>query len=246
MNNYCVYKHTAPSGRAYIGISKNPTKRWNMGNGYRYNPYFWRCIQKYGWDNITHEILFVGLSLDDAKAKEVELIAEFRTNEREFGYNISGGGDGLTAEESRRKMSQSRIGNTNCVGRKISEESKEKISLSLKEYYSTHNPYFLGKHHKPETIEKLKSRVFTEETRRRMRHKHQNVSGANNPSARAVVCLAMDGTLVKVYSFAKQAADEIGADLSSIIKCCRGKMKSCKGFQWRYQEPGVFGWSEQP
>ena len=244
MDAYSVYKHTAPSGRVYIGVSKNPEKRWNRGRGYMYNPYFWRCIQKYGWDNIKHEILFSGISLESAKAKEVELIAEFRANEREFGYNISGGGDGLTAEESREKMSRARMGNKNSVGRKISQEVREKISSSLKKYYSSHNQYFLGKHHKAETIDKLKARVFTEETRRKMRRNHKNVTGANNPSARSVECLAMDGTLVKVYSFAKQAADDIGADLSSIIKCCRGKQKSCKGLRWRYREPSVFGWRE--
>ena len=230
MDNYCVYKHTAPSGRVYIGISIDPEKRWNSGKGYRANPYFWRSIQKYGWDNIKHEILFSGLCLADAKAKEVELIAQFKSNEREFGYNISGGGDGLVADESRMKMSLSRRGNNNCLGRVLCQESKNRISSSLKKYYSEHEQYFKGKHHKPETIEKLKSRVFTEETRRKMRENHHSVSGANNPSARPILCLTMDGTFVKAYSFAKQAARELNADLSSIIKCCRGKKKSCHGF----------------
>lgn len=36
------------------------------------------------------------------------------------------------SEESRRKMSVSRIGNKNCVGRKYSDETKKKLSESLK------------------------------------------------------------------------------------------------------------------
>lgn len=32
MNNYCVYKHTSPSGKVYVGITKlKPKYRWNNG-----------------------------------------------------------------------------------------------------------------------------------------------------------------------------------------------------------------------
>lgn len=32
MNNYCVYKHTSPSGKVYAGITKlKPKYRWNNG-----------------------------------------------------------------------------------------------------------------------------------------------------------------------------------------------------------------------
>lgn len=30
-NQYCVYKHTSPSGKCYIGITRqNPIKRWGQ------------------------------------------------------------------------------------------------------------------------------------------------------------------------------------------------------------------------
>lgn len=62
-NKYCVYKHTAPDGRVYIGITGNDPKiRWSSGSGYRNNTYFTRCIKKYGWTNFKHEILFDKLS----------------------------------------------------------------------------------------------------------------------------------------------------------------------------------------
>lgn len=35
---YTVYKHTTPSGKVYIGITKQkPWQRWNNGNGYKNN-----------------------------------------------------------------------------------------------------------------------------------------------------------------------------------------------------------------
>ena len=48
-NTYCVYKHTSPSNKVYIGITKrNPLTRWNAGFGYKTQVYFWRAIVKYG------------------------------------------------------------------------------------------------------------------------------------------------------------------------------------------------------
>ena len=135
--------HRSPSNKVYIGISCAPVKRWNNGKGYKYNPYFWRCIQKYGWENIEHIILYEGLSLDEAKKKEVELVCQYRSNDRLYGYNISGGGDGLVSEESRIKMSKSRKGNNYCVGRILKQDTKKRISDSLREYYSSHTPTFL-------------------------------------------------------------------------------------------------------
>lgn len=75
MNDYCVYRHTAPDGRMYIGIAREPVKvRWSNGKGYKDNPYFWECIESVGWDNIEHEIVVSGLDSWDARKLESELI----------------------------------------------------------------------------------------------------------------------------------------------------------------------------
>lgn len=94
-----VYMHIAPNNKKYIGITSQtqPEKRWGK-NGYYYqsSTLFWRAIQKYGWDNITHKILFSDLSGEEAKAKEIELIKRYQSNNTKFGYNITAGGDGAT------------------------------------------------------------------------------------------------------------------------------------------------------
>lgn len=70
-NNFCVYKHTSPSGKVYIGItSMNPLKRWKHGKGYIDCTAFNRAIEKYGWDNITHEILLSDLTKEEACEEE--------------------------------------------------------------------------------------------------------------------------------------------------------------------------------
>jgi hypothetical protein len=90
---YCVYKHVAPNGKIYIGITSiNPLRRWNGGYGYYQNMLFWPDIIRYGWNNITHEILFDNLTKEEACEKEIKLIALYKSNNPEYGYNISAGG----------------------------------------------------------------------------------------------------------------------------------------------------------
>ena len=56
MMNYCVYLHTSPTNKYYVGITKqNPLKRWANGRGYCKNKHFYKAILKYGWDNFQHE-----------------------------------------------------------------------------------------------------------------------------------------------------------------------------------------------
>lgn len=110
--NYCVYKHTSPSGKVYIGITgQTPERRWQGGMGYRRNEYFLRAILKYGWENFSHEILHSGLTREEACAAEVALIAAYRSNEKARGYNITSGGDLFKhSPESIKKMSANRKG----------------------------------------------------------------------------------------------------------------------------------------
>ena len=66
---YTVYRHTSPSGKIYIGITKhlNVKIRWCNGSSYVGCPIFYKAILKYGWDNIKHEILFNNLTKERAK-----------------------------------------------------------------------------------------------------------------------------------------------------------------------------------
>lgn len=92
---YFVYMHTSPNNKRYVGITSytNPKRRWKGGYGYHKNDYFYRAIQKYGWDNFKHEILASGLSKEDACKMEIELIEKYKTRHPEFGYNYSKGGE---------------------------------------------------------------------------------------------------------------------------------------------------------
>lgn len=90
---YKVYKHTnLQNGKIYIGITRqDPERRWQNGHGYN-GTYFGNAIAKYGWDNFSHEILFTGLTKEDACDIERMLIAKHHSNDNTKGYNICDGG----------------------------------------------------------------------------------------------------------------------------------------------------------
>lgn len=117
---FCVYKHTCPNGKVYIGITcQNPIKRWKGGSGYQNNKHFYSAILKYGWDNIKHEILLDSLAEQEAKDVEISLIAKHQSNDREFGYNNTCGGDGVNGyihdEITKTKMKKARRKNQHSV-----------------------------------------------------------------------------------------------------------------------------------
>ena len=78
----------------YFGITRNkPEKRWNKGKGYFNNEHFTRAIKKYGWDEgFSHEIILSGLTEKEASEKEKFYIRKYKTNNRDYGYNIAVGG----------------------------------------------------------------------------------------------------------------------------------------------------------
>ena len=93
-------------------------------------PYFWNAIEKYGWDNFSHEVVASGLTKEEACELEIRLVAENKTQDRNFGYNILEGGTAPSIpEEVRQKMSVSMMGNKSGLGHPCSEEKKKKITV---------------------------------------------------------------------------------------------------------------------
>ena len=97
MRQYTVYCHTSPSGKRYIGItSTDVSYRWRGGlGGYSHNAHFLRAIKQYGWENFNHEIICCGLTREEAEQKEIELIKQFNTTDKRYGYNLDNGGNGV-------------------------------------------------------------------------------------------------------------------------------------------------------
>lgn len=229
---WCVYIHTSPSGKKYIGItSQNPQKRWQNGKGYlrkkdgiKYDqPAMARAVIKYSdWKNQwKHEILFSGLSEESAKHIEQDLIDEYKTTDSRYGYNITHGGDGHVGqsptEETRKKISESvkKSMTQDIIEQKreealcrppMSEKTKKKISNA-----NSGNKHPLwGKHHSKETREKMSIARIGKYT------------GSNSPNSKPVYCFELNEYFVS----ATEAGIIYGINCSNISACCRGDIKS--------------------
>lgn len=136
MNNICIYKHTSPSGKVYIGQTcKKPEHRWENGKGYEGCTLFFSAIQKYGWNNIQHEILFTGLDQLNADIIEEDLIYYYKQIGKS--YNLATGGKvnrgWKHSDETKEKMRLNNLGENNPnYGKSPSKETREKISKALK------------------------------------------------------------------------------------------------------------------
>ena len=156
--SWTVYRHITPSGKSYIGItSKKPEYRWKNGRGYNPKFPFGKAIEKYGWENIRHEILDTNIDEFEAKCLEEYYIFSYRTYVGFSdcnGYNLTLGGDGQVGweptEESRIKNSEAHKGKTPWIkGKHHTDETRRKMSNSQKG-----NSHHKGHHHSDETRRK--------------------------------------------------------------------------------------------
>lgn len=105
---YYVYIHTVPNGKKYVGMTKNTKKRWEgYGKRYKSNQGFFNDILRYGWDNISHEIVFTNSKYNEAVEEETKQILKYETTNSNKGYNILEGVYGTKPQQVREKISKS-------------------------------------------------------------------------------------------------------------------------------------------
>ena len=213
---YCVYKHTAPNGKVYIGITKrNPIKRWEGGNGYKYNRHFYSAILKYGWDNFSHEILLTDLTKEEAEIEEIRLISEYRSADPACGYNLRLGGS--LAGFNERTIEKMRASH---LGYKMPEEQRRKIGEAAKGRKPTRG--MLGHFHSDET--KLKMSIAAKGKPK------PHMAGKGNPRARAVV----NCDTGECFDTIQSASVKYGCNRVGITRCCEMRQETCGGYRWAY------------
>lgn len=140
------------NNKIYVGKSKDPEKRWRrhktIANGGKekhksHYSLIHSAIDKYGFDNFTFYVIEVFDTNQDALEGEQFWIEYFRSWIKEYGYNLTMGGDGAKIGNKNRlgsKMSDKQKIIMSRAGVKLTNEHKLKISNKLK--------YFKYKNHK--------------------------------------------------------------------------------------------------
>ena len=155
------------------------------------------------------------------------------------------------SEETRRKISEAKIGEKNPnFGKHLSEETRNKISEAktgiifteeqkkkLSEAKTGENNPMFGKHLSEETRRKISEAntgiIFTEEHRKKM---SQANKGKIYAPTKSVIQYSKDGEFIAEYNSVMEASRYTGCDNSIICKCCKGTRKSAGGFIWKYKE----------
>lgn len=128
INGYVIYVHQSPSGKVYIGKTKQkPIDRWGY-NGINYfynrNTKFANAIRKYGWDNFKHYIIAKNLTITQANWIEKSLI-HYHRDVLNNCYNLADGGEGNGHSPTKEMREKLRKINT---GKVLSDLTKSKIS----------------------------------------------------------------------------------------------------------------------
>lgn len=107
---WTVYAHINKiNHKAYFGITKQSlSRRFRNGEGYNHCPVFLNAISKYGWDNFEHIVLVDNISQKEAIEWEKWLIKRYKTQDRQFGYNISPGGETVVDSELLSQLNKKR------------------------------------------------------------------------------------------------------------------------------------------
>jgi group I intron endonuclease len=137
-----IYKITnVKNGKIYIGKTIHSLSiRWsqhcNDSRTKQKCKYLSRAIEKYGTISFRIDPLLI-VREEDLDYYETECIRVFNSTNPNIGYNLMSGGQGGRPNAiARAHMSASQKGNRNCVGRKLSEETKDKIGSSHRGKYT--------------------------------------------------------------------------------------------------------------
>lgn len=239
-NNYCVYKHTTPSGKVYIGITgRDPETRWRGGKGYRnQNFHFENAIKKYGWEHIKHEIIANCLSKQEAREMEKFFIQVFKSYDSRYGYNKTMGGETCAIIIERSVIQYDLEGNyiqryqSLTEASLMSNTSISRISDCANGKRFSSNGYIWLFEDDSEKQKHLKEKVNEK------RHPSLMCGGANH-QARPIEQYDLDGKYMATYPSAQTAADKLGIDYSSIKSAANKKKKkhvSSGGYIWIHSD----------
>jgi hypothetical protein len=96
LDGYWIYTHTTPDGCVYVGMSgtKHTYDRWQSGSYLKTG--LGPDIEKWGWDNIKHEIIKDGLTKEEA----LEMEEEIRLFCEKNGVSLNKNRTGMVIEKS--------------------------------------------------------------------------------------------------------------------------------------------------
>lgn len=228
---YCA--HNIINDKVYIGYTQqglNNRKKTHYSkakNNNTSNNYFHLALIKYKRDDFKWYIIYENDNLDKLKEMEKHYISEFNSNNRDFGYNLTNGGeqcyfnDEVKLKISKKAIERNLNGSNNpFFGKKHSEETKQKLSETRKGI--CYNP---GYKHSEQTKQKL-SKIRKEITKNPNVIDNMSKAQKNN---KKIICINNGIT----YNSIGEAARSLNINKSGIQSQLKGVVKKYKGYEFK-------------
>ena len=244
---YKVYVHINKiNGKIYIGQTKQTLEK-RYKNGYENCRYFWNALQKYGWDNFEHIILLDNLSGDMANIIEEALIKKYNSTNKNIGYNLySGGLNHTPSDECRKRMSEARRGEKHWnYGRHWGDDFKKKLSEIHKgrevpiEWREKMSKSKKGKKFSEEHKKSISESKMGDKNPMYGKHLSDKAKQLRHERRKHILQYNLDGVFIKEWDSAEDISVNYNVDLSNIVRCCIGELKSCCGFIWEYKNGDI-------
>jgi group I intron endonuclease len=216
-----IYKITNQKELVYIGQSVNLEKRLNSYKRlYVKNKgliKLYRSLIKYGVENHTFEII-EECNIDLLNERERYWQEFFDCVENGLNCRLTKSSDksGKLSKETLLKMSIASKGNKNWLGKKHSDETKDKISKAN-----------LGRKHSDE-VNKSKGRKGRESNRK-------GIFSENNPRSVKVLQFDLNDNLIKEWNCLMDIKRELNFHIGNVSSCLKGNLKTYKKFIWKYK-----------
>lgn len=233
------------NGKGYVGITtRELSKRISehkydsLNRKHDNKSYFHNAIYKYGFDKFLFEVIEEIFDNDydnlcnRLNNLEKYYIKTYMTHDKNFGYNLTLGGDGVygfVMSDNHKKI----ISKTH-KGKKLSDEHKKIISDFMR---SDKNPR-KGKSMPDEVKEKIsKSHIGLMAGSKNPMYgkKRPDLSKRNLSSGYKVLQIDIETkNVIKVWNSLREISRETGWSRSCISDCCNKKTKSSHGYIWEY------------
>lgn len=243
--NFFVYVHINKiNNKKYIGITSRikAKYRWGKnGNGYSNCTYFKKAINKYGWNNFEHIILFDKLTKQEALKIETKLIKKYKTNNSKFGYNGTTGGEFPNIrEETLVKKHYSMLGKNQG---KNSGIAKSVICLETNNIYDSINiaenelgidrssiiRVCKGKQYTAGNLHWMYLEDYNNSTEDYIKNKLQSYPiKSKSGIKKQILCLNNN----KVYNSIKEASEDLNLNPKRISDVVNNKQSNTKGYKF--------------
>ena len=252
---HTIYCATSPSGKKYVGKTMKDLKlriyqHHHYATKESKNWTFSKAIRKYSIENMTFEILETVYGSVAANIRETYWIQTLKTNNKDYGYNLTGGGEGRSflneEDELKRRSSISKALNK--------PEAKKAASIKSKTYWN--NPEF-----KEATSAKIKevrgSKESREKTSKAAREWYDNGDGRQKMSAavklrysdpevgkaqskkardlkqREIICTDRNGNYIAAFLNNVEAAEKLGIPQCGISNALSGRQPHTRGYVFK-------------